>query len=385
MSEPSPHASKPFDPSLTRKLLTGLVLLIVSVVVLGVHVEQLWLGWLYFLLRTLPRVTVDWPTAILGAASSVLFIVGLHRTVCGFRQSAVEGKMSEAARWTWRTSLAVSALLFVLFASGTAWVGTTHQFIWLLSGRGQSSSEVVAVSDLGVLAQARDSARMSQARSELRQFGYAFENFHATFGAYPSGGTINKDGELLHGWAAYLGVFQNYSTDGIDFHLPWRSPPNDRFYKCQLSCFLNPSQSGPVFDKDGYGLCHWAGNVHVLPIRTVQTDSSSPADGYTGYITQLKQSGLAISTSQITDGTNHTILLGSVGQQFKPWGHPANVRDPSLGINRSPAGFGGPPHWQGGLFLMCDGSVRFLSEQTDIKVMRGLATPAAEDVVSVEF
>ena len=83
-----------------------------------------------------------------------------------------------------------------------------------------------------------------------------------------------------------------------------------------------------------------------------------------------------MSLAQITDGTSSTILLGTVGEQFKPWGHPANVRDPALGINRSPQGFGGPPGWNGAMFLMCDGSVKFLRDDTDLSVMKALATPA---------
>ncbi len=53
----------------------------------------------------------------------------------------------------------------------------------------------------------------------------------------------------------------------------------------------------------------------------------------------------------------------------------SNVRDPARGINRSPEGFGGPPGWNGAMFLMCDGSVKFLSENTDLSVMKALATP----------
>ena len=78
----------------------------------------------------------------------------------------------------------------------------------------------------------------------------------------------------------------------------------------------------------------------------------------------------------ITDGTANTLLIGTVGQNFKPWGHPANVRDPALGINRSLDSFGGPPIWRGAQFAMCDGSVRFFSEDTDPSIMAALGTIA---------
>ena len=364
----------------------GLVLGVGLLVLLGEHIEQLLFGWLYFPLRTIPQMSIDLPTAILGTVCLLLFVVSLHRTARWFVRSTTEKADAGMIRWTWRSSLVVSATLFVLFASGTALVGATHQFIWLLSGRGDSASEAVATSELGAVAQAREAARRTQARNELKQFGLALHNFQDVFGAFPPGGTMNENGELLHGWAMPIGPYVSYMAFEINFQKPWNSPPNDRIYKCQMSIFLNPSQPGPVFDADGYGLCHWAGNIHVLPIRSVQLDpAAKPSDGYDGFTTQLKQTGQGVSLDQITDGTSNTILLGTVGERFKPWGHPANVRDPALGINRSAEGFGGPPGWHGAMFLMCDGSVRFLSDTTDLKIMQAIATPAGGETIPEEF
>ena len=76
------------------------------------------------------------------------------------------------------------------------------------------------------------------------------------------------------------------------------------------------------------------------------------------------------------DGTSNTILLGTVAARPKPWGQPANVRDPALGMNRDPEGFGGPEHWGGGLLLMADGTVKDVSRETDPRVLHDLGTPA---------
>ncbi|MBS0206171.1 MAG: DUF1559 domain-containing protein [Planctomycetes bacterium] len=353
-----------------------LVALLVVLVALQEHTEQLILGWLYFPLRTIPRMTVDWPTVLLGTLCSLLFVVGFHRTARWFVRTT-----NRSIRWSWRSSVVTSALMFVLFASGTSLVGATHQLVWLISDRHDPTSDAVATSDLGPVAQARDAARRTITRYRLKEFGYAFHNFHEVYQSFPPGGMMNEDGELLHGWAVFLGGYTNYFPRDLDYRLPWRVPPNDRVYKCQMPDFLNPSQPGPTFDAQGYGLCHWAGNIHVLPVISVKTDPGAPRN-----LTDLiKQSGQAISLDQITDGTANTILLGTVAERFKPWGHPANVRDPALGINRTPDGFGGPPGWQGAMFLMCDGSVRFLDEKTDLKIMQALATPASGDPIPREF
>lgn len=150
--------------------------------------------------------------------------------------------------------------------------------------------------------------------------------------------------------------------------------------------FINPSQDGPYFDDAGYGLSHVAGNIRVLPIRAVRhasKDTQVKLDR--NWIEQLKKKNQLFKLSQIPDGTSNTILVGTVGERFKPWGHPANVRDPAEGVGRSPDGFGGPRSWNGGMFLMCDGSVKFLGNQTDLKLMRTLATPDGGESVANEI
>jgi hypothetical protein len=78
---------------------------------------------------------------------------------------------------------------------------------------------------------------------------------------------------------------------------------------------------------------------------------------------------------EFTDGTANTLLVGEVNANFRPWGDPANVRDPARGINRSAYGFGGPPGSGGALFAMADGSVRFVSERVSPTALKALATP----------
>lgn len=362
-----------------RKAIVGIariLLPILLVALLGINIEQLLLGWIYFPLRTIPQMTIDWPTAILGTVCVLMFVVGLHFTASWFMQPADSRASIGTNRWTWRGTLVVSATLLVLFVSGTALVGGMHQVIWLLSGRRDAKSDVVTPRKLGLLESVRSVAWQKQTHYNLKDWGLAFHNFHDTFGAFPPGGTMNQDGELLHGWAMFVGPYNSYMAPGLDFNREWRVPPNDSVYKCQMPVFLNPSQPGAVFDDEGFGLCHWAGNVHVLPVRTVHVDASTGSEGPGENAAQLGGQNGGMSLAQITDGTSSTILLGTVGEQFKPWGHPANVRDPALGINRSPDGFGGPPGWNGAMFLMCDGSVKFLRGDTDLSVMKALATPA---------
>jgi hypothetical protein len=78
--------------------------------------------------------------------------------------------------------------------------------------------------------------------------------------------------------------------------------------------------------------------------------------------------------SSITDGREVTILAGEAAGDYKPWGYPANWRDPALGLHQTPAGFGGPqgPWTQ---FVFCNGSVHRIKDDIDLDVLRALGTP----------
>ena len=129
---------------------------------------------------------------------------------------------------------------------------------------------------------------------------------------------------------------------------------------CRVPTFINPNlPEAPVRNADGYGLAHYAANSRAMT------------------------NGMFRSFDEFTDGTAETLLIGEVNANFRPWGDPANVRDPARGINRSPYGFGGPPRTKGALFGMADGSVRFVSERVSPEVLRALATPDGGEIVDL--
>ena len=388
----SPHSAQPTQAASGNGASpnfksSGAIILavLVATIVLGAclispeAIEQLLLGWLYFPMRVVPQMTADWPAVVAGALCAAAFLVALHRALRWLARSF-------APHGAWigiRTTIAAALVIFLLFASGTAMVGATHQAVWLITGRTKpAEQERHPPAAFGVISAARETARRSQQTNNLKQVGIGFHKSHEGNAAFPPGGTMDATGRLMHGWTVYLGPYLVFSTYEFDFSIPWDEPPNDRLCQCALPIFLNPSIP-EVFDKKGYGLSHIAGNIHVLPITMISRPAAhSPCDELMALArgSRADRRDKPLRIDDIRDGTANTILLGEAAGRFRPWGHPANVRDPAAGVGKTPDGFGGPPGAAGAQFLMCDGSVRFVSDQVSQGVIRALATPAGETI-----
>lgn len=344
----------------------SVVLSLICVVVFGDLGAQFLSGWFTFPIAVLPRITVDWPSVLAGTIAFVTFAFGVHHTG-RWCASWLPENLIASRTWQLRQTGLVVMSVTLLFSLGTALVGAVHQVIWLSTNRSAPSLDVaIDPPPRGIIEIVRQSGRRSSLRNEMKQIGLGMHNFHDTFKHFPLGGTMNSDGELLHGWMMPLGPFVGFYSEEIDYNVPWNKSPNDRVYRSQIPFFLNPMQPGPVFDRDGFGLTHYAANVHVFPIQRTDSKKNDPYAYF--------QAG-GLSVGDISDGTSNTLLIGTVGRNHKPWGYPANVRDPGEGLNRTPTGFGGPLGQRSAHFVMVDGAVREMSDKVDPRVLKALATP----------
>jgi prepilin-type processing-associated H-X9-DG protein len=262
---------------------------------------------------------------------------------------------------------------------GLRWVGTSA--VPMLSIGSPDSLTVGAVGVallLPAVQQAREAARRTQDRNNLKQLGLAMHNYHDVYQMFPSG-TVDapdlKPDKRLSWMASILPfVEQNAAFQSLDLKKPWDDPSNKTRGQ-QIATYLNPQLTDMV-DADGNALTHYAGMAGVGE-DAPDLEKGHPRAGIFGH-------NRKVGIRDITDGTANTIAAMNVKAKLGPWaagGSPtirALTKEPYI---NGPDGIGG--NFGGGAnFLFADGSVRFISENVDPKVMRALATMAGQEPIN---
>lgn len=233
--------------------------------------------------------------------------------------------------------------------------------------------------------QAREAARRTQSKNNLKQIGLALHNYHDTTNSFPQGTKENADlkkPEERLSWLVevlpYLDQAPLYNTVAKD--KGFEDEANTDSFKQQLPVFINPSQVGELIDPKGYGRTTYAGMTGVgKDAATLKKDD--PKAGIFGYD---RKTGIR----DITDGTSNTIMVTEVYKDLGPWakGGPSTLRGLATKpyIN-GPDGIGHGKGSGGALVLFADGSVRFISENINPETLEALATMAGGEVVGGDF
>jgi len=289
-------------------------------------------GWLIFVVTVLPRIEFDFSQAAFCLALLVGFAFGLHQ-LC---RRLLNPSWSISASWR------ITGLAIIAFVAGTSVVGVAHQTIWL------ARQDQILDSPEALF-------RM-RSRGNLKQIGLAFHNYHDTYGSFP---TVpqNSIGLPTHSWATALLPYidQANLTNKMDLRVPSDAEPNTSVAGSLIPTYLNPAINLQHDSSADFAPIHYAANIHV-------------------------QANRGMKISDVTDGTSNTLLIGGINTRIPAWSAPGNWRDPALGINRVPHGFGSP--FEGMChFLMMDGSVQSFSKDIDPDVLKALATPAGGETV----
>lgn len=310
-------------------------------------VFALGVGWIPFLGRVGPTVAPNSAGLATGLFCAVLAVGIFHvlarRMMADRLASAPE--CVGAASWPWGGTLAVVGALVLTFAAGLSAVGLWRHSVWLASSEESWFKTTPA---------AKAAAIRIQTANNLKQIGLACHAYERKRANLPPGGTFDAAGRGMHGWLTFLlpHLERQDLYSRIDFARPWNDPANATAFGAPVPGFYAHHQ--PSTNDQGYGLAYYALNVH------------------------LARTGRPLNQRRFTDGAANTISAGEVVERVPEWGQPANWRDPALGINQSPAGFGGVTKGIA-TFLMADGSVRTISAAVDPAVLRALSTPDAGD------
>jgi prepilin-type processing-associated H-X9-DG protein len=296
-------------------------------------------GWVFYLARVVPEIRIGWGGVLMAVVCLVGFSAGSH-AFFGWLYSQVRATPPEGARrWSPRWTAALVSVVVLMFVAGMATAGVAHQMAWLFTA------------DEPFAGTSRGAAMRAGSTNNLKQIGLGLHNYNEAHKSFPPFVALDGEGRPLHGWQTMILPYIEQADlyNQINLALPWDDPANARPFHTVVNMFLYPdTRVRQQTDNAGYALSYYAANASMIRVR-------SPAD--------------------VKDGASTTIMAGEVKRNLKPWGDPVNWRDLALGINRRPDGFGGPSPG-GANFLFVDGSVRFISDRVDPRLLKALGTPA---------
>ena len=281
---------------------------------------------------------------------------------------------------------------------------------------------------LPAVQQAREAARRTQCKNNLKQLGLAMHNYHDTHGVFPFGWD-----EREAGWHAM--ILPQIEQTSLYSTLIWQEnglgnwdavgSPNLAACEKMIPAFRCPSMAVPehINNQGIPGRSPVSYRGVASSIAASDDASTIPAgSGTTVSLEAAQHDGIFfgcsnVRISYIVDGTSNTILIGESftdptyvkdgqGMDFWQIGSPQtggwvlggiggteysefvgstfarinSRRDPTVHGTAMEMSFGSW-HVGGAHFTLADGSVRFVSDNVDLQLYRKLATRAGGEVV----
>lgn len=204
---------------------------------------------------------------------------------------------------------------------------------------------------LPAIAQAREAARRAESMNNLKQIALAMHNYAATYNSFPPAVVIGPDGKTPHSWRVAILPFVEQDALYRQYKLnePWDSQNNQKVL-AQMPRVYRSHQDGRAEPYSSY---------YVLTGETTVFHGNKGA-----------------SFTEIQDGSSYTMLAVEAKRDI-PWTKPEDIPfDPSQPLPQlggfAPNGFGG---------ALCDGSVRFFSNATDVGLLSALITKSGQEVI----
>jgi prepilin-type processing-associated H-X9-DG protein len=240
-------------------------------------------------------------------------------------------------------------------------------------GSGTATTAIAAALLLPAVQQAREAARRSQSRNNLKQIGLAMHNYHDNWNGFPRGtfkdgknGNDDLDVDERMSWMVsilpYIDQAPMYGQ--VKFNEAWDSTDNAPLKDTAVPSYTNP---GYTAKGENGAPTHYVGvaGVGADSLTSEEIDENSGVFGY----------NRTTRIADMTDGTSNTIMVTECTEKSAgPWarGGKSTLR----ALTKKPYvngedGLGGP--YRGGFHvLFADGSVRFISENIDPETLERL-------------
>jgi len=164
---------------------------------------------------------------------------------------------------------------------------------------------------LPAVQQAREAARRTQCKNNLKQMGLACHNYESTFSRFPSSGEFTiRAGTYFRSFTAtstfsqmlpYIDQAPVFSAWNMNVH--YTDPVNQNLAKTKVAAFLCPSNANTPADPLGYGLTDY------MPVAYTDLDSAGVRQKLSA--TWDRDSGLGFHNpiAASTDGLSNTVLI----------------------------------------------------------------------------
>lgn len=270
---------------------------------------------------------------------------------------------------------------------------------------------------------AREAARRAQCRNNLKQLGLAQTNYESACGMYAARTTLltaisRKQHGLLSRLLPYID--RNDVADLYSFNDHWYDPVNQPVIALPISAFLCPSTpSNDRLDTSSYSpssggsitaprACTDYGELNAVVNSTLFPLGLIDAETNAAPLGALRDNFQNCRIRDITDGTSNTLLIAECAGRPKRYNFGSTVTGTISGAGwadfrhgfelegvTTTAAVGGPVaingtnaneiysfHHGGAHVVMADGAVKFLNESMAIRVVAGIVTCAAGEVVA---